>query len=43
MSHRVALFVCDDLVGLLMLNSIVPMMKRIGLEPIIFYTGTYRN
>jgi len=40
---KVALYVCDDLVGLLMLNKIVPEMKRLGLEPVIFNTGTHNN
>lgn len=40
---KVALYVCHDLVGLLMLNKIVPEMKRLGLEPVIFNTGTHNN
>lgn len=40
---KVALFVCHDLVGLLMLNKIVPEMKKAGLEPVIFNTGTHKN
>jgi methionyl-tRNA formyltransferase len=43
MSDRVALFVCDDLVGLLILNDVIPMMRSMGLEPVLFYTGTHKN
>jgi hypothetical protein len=42
-SRKVALFVCHELVGLLMLNKVVPAMKEIGLEPVIFNTTTNRN
>jgi len=40
---KIALYVCNDLVGLLMLNKIVPEMKRLGLAPVIFNTGTHNN
>jgi hypothetical protein len=40
---KVALFVCHDLVGLLMLNGIVAQMHAIGLSPVIFNTTTHRN
>ena len=40
---KVGLFVCHDLVGLLMLNKIVPEMKCLGLKPVIFNTGTHAN
>jgi folate-dependent phosphoribosylglycinamide formyltransferase PurN len=42
-SKKVALFVCHDLVGLLMLNKIVPEMKKAGVEPVIFNTETRMN
>lgn len=41
--RKVALFACHDLVGLLMLNGIVPAMKAMGLEPVLFNTRTARN
>jgi folate-dependent phosphoribosylglycinamide formyltransferase PurN len=40
---KIALYLGHDLVGLLMLNKIVPEMKRLGLEPVIFNTGTHNN
>lgn len=42
-TRKVALFICHDLVGLLMLNKIVPEMKKAGLEPVIFNTETRMN
>lgn len=41
--EKVAVFVCNDLMGLLILNRIVPSMKEIGYEPVIFNTGANRN
>ncbi|HTG55015.1 MAG TPA: formyltransferase family protein [Niabella sp.] len=41
--NKVAIFVCNDLTGLLILNQIVPGMKYLGYEPVIFHTGDYRN
>lgn len=40
---KVALFVCHEMVGLLMLNKVVPAMKKIGLEPVIFNATIKRN
>lgn len=42
-NQKVALFVCHELIGLLMLNKIVPAMKKIGLEPVIFNATNNRN
>lgn len=42
-SKKVALFVCHDLTGLLMLNGIVPAMRAQGLTPVIFNTLRHRN
>ena len=41
--RKVALFVCHDLLGLVILNSIVPAMKAMGLEPMIINTTNKRN
>ena len=41
--RKVALFVCHDLIGLLILNRIIPAMKKIGIEPVIFNTTNKRN
>ena len=41
--QKIALFVCNDLMGLLLLNRVVPAMIEIGYEPVIFNTGTNRN
>ncbi len=41
--EKIALFVCNDLIGLLLLNRIVPRIQEIGYEPVIFNTGTNRN
>lgn len=41
--EKVAVFVCNDLMGLLILNRIVPSMKEIGYEPVVFNTGLNRN
>lgn len=41
--QKVALFVCYDLSGLLTLNGLVPQMKKMGLEPVIFNTTDHRN
>lgn len=41
--RKVALFVCHELLGLLMLNKVVPAMKMMGLEPVIFNAKTARN
>lgn len=45
MAHKkkIAIFVCNDLTGLLILNKIVPGIKNIGYEPVIFHTGDHRN
>jgi methionyl-tRNA formyltransferase len=42
-SRKVALFVCHELIGLLMLNKAVPAMKAMGLTPVIFNATTRRN
>lgn len=42
-ARKVALFVCHELVGLLILNKIVPAMKEMGLEPVIFNGMMNRN
>lgn len=41
--EKVALFVCDDLTGLLLLNRVAPHMKTIGYEPVIFHAGSHHN
>lgn len=41
--NKVALFVCNDLAGLLFLNMAVPRIKALGLEPAIFNTGDHKN
>lgn len=41
--NKVALFVCNDLVGLLFLNAAVPRMIELGFEPVIFNTGDHKN
>jgi methionyl-tRNA formyltransferase len=41
--EKVALFTCNDLTGLLIANGLVPEMKKIGYEPVIFNTGDHRN
>lgn len=41
--NKVALFVCNDLAGLLFLNMAVPRIKALGLEPVIFNTGDHKN
>lgn len=41
--EKVALFVCNDLTGLLIANGLVPGIKNIGYEPVIFNTGDNRN
>lgn len=41
--EKVAIFVCDDLTGILILNRIMPDMKTMGYEPVIFNTGSNRN
>lgn len=40
---KIALFVCDDLPGLLILNGVVPALKKMGFEPVIFNTDGHRN
>lgn len=40
---KIALFVCHDLTGLLMLNGVVPAIKEMGLTPVIFNTKNHRN
>lgn len=40
---QVALFVCHDLLGLLLVNRLVPLLLEAGLEPIIYNTGNKRN
>ncbi len=41
--NKVALFVCNDLAGLLFLNMAVPRIKAMGFEPAIFNTGDHKN
>lgn len=41
--EKIALFVCDDLTGMLIMNSVVPGLKNLGYEPVIFNTGLNRN
>lgn len=41
--EKIALFVCHDLAGLLILNRVVPSMLEMGYEPVIFNTGDNRN
>lgn len=41
--NKVALFVCNDLAGLLFLNMAVPRIKALGFEPAIFNTGEHKN
>lgn len=42
-NKKIALFVCHDLVGLLMLNKVIPEMKAKGFSPVIFNTTTHLN
>lgn len=41
--NKIGIFVCNDLTGLLILNKIVPGMKYLGYEPVIFHAGDHRN
>lgn len=41
--EKIAIFVCNDLTGLLVLNRIVPGIKDMGYAPVIFNTGSERN
>lgn len=41
--QKVFLFVCHDVTGLVMLNGIVPAIKKMGLEPVIINTRNNRN
>lgn len=41
--NKIAIFVCNDLIGLLILNQIVPGIKNLGYEPVIYHTGDNRN
>lgn len=40
---KVAIFVCHDLTGLIMLNKVVPRMISMGLTPVIYNTKSNRN
>lgn len=40
---KIALFVCDDVVGVLMANKIIKDALDMGIEPIIITTGNKRN
>lgn len=40
---KIAIFVCHDLTGLLVLNRILYGIKKMGFEPVIFNTGDNRN
>lgn len=40
---KIGIFVCNDLTGLLILNKIIPGMKYLGYEPVIFHAGDNRN
>jgi Formyl transferase len=41
--NKIAIFVCNDLIGLLILNKILPGIKNLGLKPVIYHTGDHRN
>lgn len=41
--EKIALFVCNDLTGLLVLNRVISGIKELGYEPVIFNTGDQRN
>jgi methionyl-tRNA formyltransferase len=40
---KVAIFVCHDVTGLLIVNHIVPKMIEMGLSPVLFNTSMQRN
>lgn len=40
---KIALFVCYDLPGLLILNGVVPAIKKMGFDSVIFNTEDRRN
>ncbi len=40
---KVALFVCHDVTGMLIVNQIVPLFLNMGIEPVLFNTGLNRN
>ncbi len=41
--QKIALFVCDDLIGIEMANSLIPRIKAAGLDPVIYNTGSKLN
>ncbi len=41
--NKIALFVCHDLVGLMIINELVPKILEKGLVPAIYNTGNKRN
>jgi len=41
--EKIAIFVCNDLLGILLTNRVVPAIKELDFEPIIFNTGLNRN
>lgn len=40
---KIALFVCNDLMGILFANKVLPEIKNMGFDPVIINTGTNRN
>lgn len=41
--EKIALFVCNDLLGILLTNRVAPAIKEMGFDPVIFNTGLNRN
>lgn len=43
MNKKIALFVGDDVIGLQIVNSLIPMLQDDGFDPILYNTGTAPN